>query len=446
MGIATGVLAAASIVPEARADRIYVSTSGNDANDGDSWQNALRTVKKALEMAQTEGDEIWVAAGTYVTDVPGDGGSPTGVRTDTFEVTASIVIRGHFAGTEDLYGERDHGNDAWQTILTGEIGGGGIGDNAHHVVVIESAGFAPISPQLDGLVIEGGNADGQSPFMYADTAHGGGELEVAGSVFYRNCAHGEHGEPEVNNGGVGRGGAIYAGRAPDETRIMHCTFAHNAATSGPDAIQDAEGGALFMHVRVSHDPEEPGPSGPFIGNCIFWGNVADVAGAEAQMVVRPLTDNGAPSTYPDGVLVVAYSIIEDWPSSSPPFPGQEILDADPRFVDPAEPCTGQMPSSPPDYRLQGDSPARDTGGHAMSDAVRDRFDIDGDDESTDQMLPDRTLGTRIQLCAPDMGAYEIVAIGDLDGNGAVGFNDVLFLLSCWQEVPSTRRIPVPRQT
>ncbi|MBX3372857.1 MAG: hypothetical protein KF817_03420 [Phycisphaeraceae bacterium] len=52
-------------------------------------------------------------------------------------------------------------------------------------------------------MIEGGNADGQSPFMYADTAHGGGELEVAGSVFYRNQVRtGEHGaEPEVNNGG-----------------------------------------------------------------------------------------------------------------------------------------------------------------------------------------------------------------------------------------------------
>ena len=49
--------------------RLYVSTSGNDANRGTSRDQAFRTIKKAAARAVT-GTVIWVEAGVYVEDNP----------------------------------------------------------------------------------------------------------------------------------------------------------------------------------------------------------------------------------------------------------------------------------------------------------------------------------------------------------------------------------------
>lgn len=43
---------------------IYVSASGNDANDGSSWSKAKKTIKEAVRVS-VDGKQIWVSVGSY---------------------------------------------------------------------------------------------------------------------------------------------------------------------------------------------------------------------------------------------------------------------------------------------------------------------------------------------------------------------------------------------
>lgn len=49
--------------------RVYVKESGNDANDGTSWDRALATIKQAAALAPS-GTTIYVETGTYTEDTP----------------------------------------------------------------------------------------------------------------------------------------------------------------------------------------------------------------------------------------------------------------------------------------------------------------------------------------------------------------------------------------
>lgn len=49
------------------AKTIYVSPNGNSANNGTTWENAVKDLQRAHELA-VKGDEIWMAGGTYFLD------------------------------------------------------------------------------------------------------------------------------------------------------------------------------------------------------------------------------------------------------------------------------------------------------------------------------------------------------------------------------------------
>ena len=49
--------------------RVYVKESGNDANDGTSWDRAVATIKRAATLA-LPGNTVYVESGTYVEDIP----------------------------------------------------------------------------------------------------------------------------------------------------------------------------------------------------------------------------------------------------------------------------------------------------------------------------------------------------------------------------------------
>lgn len=69
---------------------IYVSVTGNDANDGSSWSKAKKTIRSAINAA-TSGKQIWVSVGSYSESVtPKDG----------------IPIYGGFSGSETSTDER----------------------------------------------------------------------------------------------------------------------------------------------------------------------------------------------------------------------------------------------------------------------------------------------------------------------------------------------------
>ena len=92
--------------------RIYVRKSAVTGGDGKSWETAL-PFAEAFAKAFAEGGEIWMEEGEY--DVTGEAGVQA--------VSATLVIRGGFAGTETSMEERAegamsflHGADAYDTL------------------------------------------------------------------------------------------------------------------------------------------------------------------------------------------------------------------------------------------------------------------------------------------------------------------------------------------
>jgi hypothetical protein len=153
--------------------RYHVKPTGSDSNNGTSWGTAFQTVQKAIEMAGN-GDEIWVAAGTYkpTKDKSGNA-SPSDPRDKTFYIdTDGVWLYGGFAGTETALSQRVAGNE---TILSGDIGTAGDStDNCYTVMHLDGSGTSS-SPNLvgissntriNGFTIMEGNANGMVFLCY----------------------------------------------------------------------------------------------------------------------------------------------------------------------------------------------------------------------------------------------------------------------------------------
>jgi PKD repeat protein len=112
----------------ARAAILHVQPNGNDAANGAAWAQAKKTVGAALNAAAS-GDQVWVAAGTYVERVTIKGG---------------VALYGGFAGSETTLDQRDAVKN--RSILNGGTNG----------VVISMTGAGP-GTRVDGLVITGGS-------------------------------------------------------------------------------------------------------------------------------------------------------------------------------------------------------------------------------------------------------------------------------------------------
>lgn len=104
----------------------YVNINATGTNAGTSWTNAFTSLQSALDVA-VAGDQIWVAAGTYVPSKdPFGNASPTDSRDKTFFLKNGVSIYGGFLGTETALNQRTSGNE---TILSG------FGVASYHVVL-----------------------------------------------------------------------------------------------------------------------------------------------------------------------------------------------------------------------------------------------------------------------------------------------------------------------
>lgn len=150
---------------------LYVKANAAGSNNGSSWANAFTSLNSALSAA-VDGDEIWVAAGTYKP-------SGAGNRDASFTITKVLTILGGFVGNEVVASARNWNTNL--TLLSGDLSGndtgpgGNQGDNSKRVVVYEVSGNAV----LDGFRITGGNAPG-SP-------DAGGGVYIGGVAAIRNC-------------------------------------------------------------------------------------------------------------------------------------------------------------------------------------------------------------------------------------------------------------------
>ena len=123
---------------------------------GTSWSDAFQTIDDALSVA-TDGEQIWVAEGTYYPSVPS---GPPDARSVTFLIREAIAIYGGFDGTEIFLEDRDL--SLHHTILSGDLygdddSGDNMSENAYHVISVDNITTGSFT--VDGFWINGGNAD-----------------------------------------------------------------------------------------------------------------------------------------------------------------------------------------------------------------------------------------------------------------------------------------------
>ena len=131
-------------------------------------------------MNANTGNEIWVAAGTYL---------PGGTPEATFAINTNLVLLGGFDGTESSAADRDPEENP--TILSGDLNGDDIegnfnvfrNDNAMSVVTANDS----VQVVIDGFTISHGHAPTMDP---DERGRGGGihsKLDFGGSLVVRNC-------------------------------------------------------------------------------------------------------------------------------------------------------------------------------------------------------------------------------------------------------------------
>ncbi|HNX29864.1 MAG TPA: stalk domain-containing protein [Syntrophomonadaceae bacterium] len=194
---------------------IYVDADATGEADGLSWEDAYTSLQEALDVA-VDGDQIWVAAGTYypVKDTAGND-SPVDPRALTFQMKNGVAIYGGFAGNEvDLDG-RDY--EVNETILSGDLGiEDDPSDNSYHVFNNSGIDGTAI---LDGFTITGGNANNGDSSDYGGGMYNFGSGTALTNVTFRD------------NSAYAEGGGMY-NKFSNHLTLTNVTFSGNTAGYG----------------------------------------------------------------------------------------------------------------------------------------------------------------------------------------------------------------------
>jgi hypothetical protein len=262
----------------------YVKPVATGTGDGSSWANASGNLQ-AMIQASSSGDEVWVAAGTYMpTNKPYDAGveiSTADARDVTFHVKDGVKLYGGFAGTETALNQRLITTNV--TTLSGDIGTVGfVGDNAYHVVLASAASSGGIGVTIDGFTITGGNANSTSGSISVNSnlinrLFGGGIFIYAGTNTINN-------NTLLNNFSVTRAAGIYSSQGTNmisnNTLLGNATgsfgggiytsFCTNTITNNTFLGNSAgtNGGGVFLSTNTNNT----------ISNNTFLGNSAGTSG------------------------------------------------------------------------------------------------------------------------------------------------------------------------
>ena len=244
---------------------VYVDTDASGSDDGTSWSNARRSLVAALAAAN-DGDEIWIAAGTYRPD-PG--------RDSSFVMKPGVAVYGGFVGGETDRTQRS-GNAAL-TVLSGDLGTADVAsDNALHVVRCLAGGTYGVFD----LTVTGGYADGAADTV--DAAGGGisvGSLtgaSVGAVLTIENC--------RIIGNQAGTSSAIHI-LSSGKVTVRRCIITGNQQVVGHTATGDiarfAQGDLTMERCVVANNRADTGSAlagfalqGTIttIVNCVFVDN------------------------------------------------------------------------------------------------------------------------------------------------------------------------------
>jgi len=290
----------------------HVKPGGGGSATGADWTNAFASPQQALAVARP-GDEIWVAAGTYLPTATTD-------RTIAFQLRRNVALYGGFAGTETLRSQRDWSANV--TILSGDIGApGNAADNSYHVVL------GSIGATLDGFVVTRGNANGSGLFD-----NGGGLMSISCAPVISNCKF-------LGNNALYGGGALQSGAKP---LFLNCLFSGNTAFLG---------GAVFNNLG----------SAPSLTNCTASRNTAGNAGfvynstPSTTILTNAIIFNNSAFEFIGEPSTITYTLTTGGPTA-----GTGNIGGNPLFVDDDGP--DNVPGTLDDnFQLQPGSPCISAG-------------------------------------------------------------------------------------
>ena len=206
--------------------------------DGSTWELAYPDLQEALDVASS-GDEIWVAAGTYLPS--------KNDRTVSFNMKAGVSIFGGFGGTEMLREGRNW--KANPTILSGDLEGNDDpsniipdevtrSDNSYHVVKSENLDGSAI---LDGFTVTGGNTHTTNSGAPLGR-YGGGMLNISSSPTIRETIF-------VSNTAHENGGGMYNVNNSNPV-LNNLTFIHNYADNNGGGVSNIHSSPTFSNVLI----------------------------------------------------------------------------------------------------------------------------------------------------------------------------------------------------
>jgi len=180
------------VVSPAGSAIIYVKPDGSDSSNGSTWALAKKTVQSGLNAA-VSGDEVRVAAGTYVERVT---------------LKSGVGLYGGFAGNEAARDERD-----WTANVT-------VLDADRRGSVVTSPVGATFSTRLDGFTVRNGIG---TPY--------GSSTRCGGGVYCADSSPTIANNKITDNAYVACGGGIYCtGSSP--VIVSNIITANTHATSG----------------------------------------------------------------------------------------------------------------------------------------------------------------------------------------------------------------------
>jgi len=250
---------------------VYVSTAGNDANDGFSWALAKRTPAAAF-LVVPAGGQVWIATGTY-----------NAATVVGFVLPENVTVYGGFAGTEATVAERSRTPDGDgigaaifgnPTVLTNTLD---VTPGALYVI-FAATGTGGTPATLDGLTIGPGKI--------------GVHCAAAGACSLVDCLV----TGCVNAGSTSNGGGLYGATATACTiqscsagrygggayscTCTNCAFTGNSASYGGGAYS-----CTCTNCAFTGNSASDAGGGAYSGtctNCAFTGNSASNAGGGAS--------------------------------------------------------------------------------------------------------------------------------------------------------------------
>lgn len=196
-------LATALLSLGANAQTIHYVKAGG-VGFGTSWEDASGDIQAMINAAQ-EGDQIWIAKGTYKPNRRADNLNvyTPNDRNNAFVLKKNVSLYGGFTGVETTLSQRDWKQN--ETILSGDFSSNDIinnrytitnnEENAYHIVI--SAGDIG-NTRLDGFTISGGHTNHKTTIKVNDKdingLRGGGMYNIDSSpiianiIFYANSS------------------------------------------------------------------------------------------------------------------------------------------------------------------------------------------------------------------------------------------------------------------